>query len=66
MYIKTDFKWIHGQDGNPIYEIAKQNNLVREDFQKFMKETFQKKIDRPVELTEKSLHQSTEKSFQLN
>ena len=57
-YIEIGAQWIHGQDGNPIFEVAKKNNLVREDFQNFIVESFKKNIDLPSELTENSLHQS--------
>ena len=30
------FKWIHGQEKNPIYEIARENNLVYEGFEKML------------------------------
>ncbi|RMZ93281.1 spermine oxidase [Brachionus plicatilis] len=44
-YLELGAQWIHGQQGNPIYEIAQKNDLVAPGFEKIIQNPVAPRID---------------------
>ncbi|CAF0940686.1 unnamed protein product [Brachionus calyciflorus] len=44
-YFELGAQWIHGQNGNPLYEIAKKNNLLQPGFENLLQNPVAPKID---------------------
>lgn len=44
-YLELGAQWIHGQQGNPVYEIAQKNDLVAPGFEKFLENPVAPRID---------------------